>query len=660
MDHNKKLQRHQAYHARLSELDEAPDNPIPHSGLKRRTFVSGGLGLAISSLFLSSGCDSEPTQHKTNPVAAKPLMGFKPIPVQQAVDFDQVVVPEGYSAKVFFAWGDPVEADAEPWRADAGNSWQEQLKQAGQNHDGMHFFPFSDAPNDHGLLVINHEYVNPTLHEKGFSERFNSDGHKLRPVAEVKKEQAAHGVSIIEIKRDAKGDWQRIYPSQYNRRISALTTMQLTGPAAGSEQMKTAADPSGAKVIGTINNCAMGWTPWGTYLTCEENWKNYFVNRNPEDYKQRVAHQRYGVSTGNYSAKYAWESVDPRFNATPDSNQPHQGYVNEPNRFGWVVEIDPFDPTSTPKKRTAMGRLVRECSTLSLGSDNRMAFYFGDDTRGEYIYKFVPSKAYSPQDNAANRDILDDGILYVAVFNDDGSGEWRPLAFGEPVLSEQTGFTSQAQVLVNARAAADLLGATTMDRPEWIAVNPHNKEVYATLTNNKHRGVKPGHPLNAANPRKENLHGQIIRWREANQDPTATEFEWDLFLLAGEDGSNPETPAHLTGNIKGDIFSSPDGLWFDNSSRLWIETDYDDGAATHQMMGTNQLLCADPDTKQVKRFLAGPRGCEITGLTATPDNKTFWVNIQHPGISFPASDGKTRPRSATLVITKDDGGVIGS
>ncbi|MCG8314702.1 MAG: PhoX family phosphatase [Pseudomonadales bacterium] len=659
-----KLMKHLRYHDQNESLDDVPNHKLSSNPtLQRRSFVRGGLGAAMGSLFLSnlSACNTmtagiTPGMLKLAP----PGLGFDSVPTQTAIDFDEVVVADGYTAKPFFSWGDPVEKGAVPWRADATNTWQDQLKQAGQNHDGMHFFPFQDTPNGHGLLVVNHEYVNPTLHPFGFTENHDREGRLIRPVDEVKKEQAAHGVSIIEVKRNTAGDWQRVYPSSYNRRISALTPMTLSGPVAKTDLVKTEADSKGESVLGTINNCSMGWTPWGTYLTCEENWKNYFVNRDKADFDKRISHARYGISSDKHSARYGWESVDSRFDATPQSDRPYGGYVNEPNRFGWVVEIDPFDPHSTPIKRTAMGRLVRECAALSLGDDNRMAFYFGDDTRGEYIYKFVPSKPFMPGNRKANRDLLDEGTLYVAVFNDDGRGEWRALTFGEYGLTRRNGFANQADVLVNARKAADILGATTMDRPEWVAVHPQTREVYATLTNNKHRGVLDDQPINHANPRKENLHGQIIRWRESNADPTATQFEWDLFLLAGDDEMDQSVPEHLRGNIKGDLFSSPDGLWIDKAGRLWIETDYDDTATTHANMGTNQLLCADPVTKEVKRFLVGPRGCEITGITATPDNKTFWINIQHPGLSYPASDGITRARSTTLVITKNDGGVIGS
>ena len=359
----------------------------------------------------------------------------------------------------------------------------------------------------------------------------------------------------------------------------------------------------------------------------------------------------------------AWETADPRFDATPYPDQAHGGHVNEPNRFGWVVEIDPFDPQAQPIKRTAFGRFSRECAALSLGDDGRMAFYSGDDAKGEYLYKFVPSGRHDAANPKASRDLLDHGTLYVAKLHADGSGQWLALVHGQNDLSAEHGFPSQAEVLVNARAAADRAGATPMDRPEWAAVHPKSREVYVTLTNNDGRGSKQ--PVDKANPRPNNLHGQILRFNEQGADPTATTFTWELFLLAGEargakgkDGQ--PVPANLTGTINGDVFSSPDGVAFDAAGRLWIQTDYDDAEPAMQAMGCNQLLCADPSSREVRRFLVGPRGCEITGLAWSPDGKAMWANIQHPGISFPASDGKTRPRSTTVLITKLDGGVIGS
>lgn len=646
------------FHASLAALDDRSINPSRQPSLievvdrSRRGLLKGGLGMA-GVAFLGGGLSA------CGAVAARSaLMGFESIPTQLDPAFDSVQVPPGYRARVFFSWGDPVENDAPQWQPDASDDWQAQLLQAGDNHDGMHFFPFSDAPTERGLLVINHEYVNPPLHPQGMSL---VDGR--RPLAEVRKEQAAHGVSVIEVGRDAAGQWQRIHPSPYNRRISALTPMAVAGPLVGHDLLKTASDPTGTRIIGTLNNCSSGVTPWGTYLACEENWHNYFLNRDAEDLASRVSHARYGVSGGARSKLYGWESVDERFDATPNASLPHGGHVNEPNRFGWVVEIDPFDPQSQPVKRTAFGRYCRECSVLSLGEDGRMAFYSGDDSRGEYVYKFVPAGRFVPGADQQNRQLLDDGTLYVARFDADGSGQWLALVHGQNGLTDKNGFPSQAEVLVNARAAADRLGATPLDRPEWVAVHPQTREVYVTLTNNHERGDKI--PLDKANPRPQNLHGQILRWNEEGGDPAATRFTWEVFLLAGEPkgahgADGKPVPAHLTSTINGDRFSSPDGLAFDGGGRLWIQTDYGDDDPAMLAMGTNQLLCADPVTREVRRFLVGPRGCEITGIAWSPDYCAMWINVQHPELSFPASDGQTRPRSSTVLVTRDNGGVIGA
>lgn len=647
----------QRFHADLSALDNHAINPSANASLAqvdqcRRNLLKGGVGLAALGFFGGSlGACRYTGQGES-------LIGFSGIPAQLDPTFDSVQVAPGYSARIFFSWGDAVLADAPEWKADASDDWQAQLKQAGDNHDGMHFFPFPQSPDSHGLLVMNHEYVNPPLHPSGMTY---VDGK--RPLDEVRKEQAAHGVSVIEVKKDAQGQWQRVMPSRYNRRISTLTPMVVSGPLAGDDALKTASDPSGREVIGTLNNCSSGFTPWGTYLVCEENWHHYFVNHDADDLAQRVSHKRYGINSKGLSKLYGWETADPRFNATPDPIQPYGGHVHEPNRFGWVVEVDPFDPQSTPVKRTAFGRYCRECSVLSLGEDGRMAFYSGDDTKGEYVYKFVPSGSYVPGADQANRLLLDSGTLYVAHFNADGSGEWLALVHGQNGLTAENGFADQAEVLLNARAAADQAGATPMDRPEWVAVHPHSREVYVTLTNNDGRGTKQ--PTDKANPRPNNLHGQILRWNEQGADPAATAFTWEIFLLAGErpgakDAEGQSVPANLIGTIDGDIFSSPDGVAFDGAGRLWIETDFGDEEPAMQAMGTNQLLCADPRTREVRRFLVGPRGCEITGITWSPDYRAMWINVQHPELSFPASDGQTRPRASTVLVTKNDGGVIGT
>jgi uncharacterized protein len=648
------------FHQQMSAHDDIAINTSAEPNLNqvvlsRRQMLKGSLNAAALGFFglnLSSNMVFAAGKNNLN----IPFIGFNSIQPQTDPGFDKVMVADGYQAKAFFPWGDPVETGATTWKADATNSWQEQLKQAGQNHDGMHFFAFPDDHN-RGLMVINHEYVNPTLHQDGFTY---VDGKRRQE--DVKKEQAAHGVSVIEVKKDSQGQWQRVYPSVYNRRISALTAMQVSGPLAGHDLLKTVDDPAAMEIIGTLNNCSNGFTPWGTYLACEENWHNYFANQDASDYQSRVSHHRYGISTGKKAKNYGWNTIDKRFDATPNPALAHQGHVNEPNRFGWVVEIDPFDPESKPIKRTAFGRFCREGVTPALAENGQMAFYSGDDTRGEYVYKFVPKQRFDKTQPKKHRDMLDHGTLYVARFNDDGSGRWLPLIHGHSGLTAENGFASQADVLVNARAAADKLGATPMDRPEWATVNPHNLDVYISLTNNYLRGNE--FSLNAANPRPDNRHGQIIKIQEDQADPAAITFQWELFVVAGEKAGTQNSDGqpvaeHLVGNIQGDIFSSPDGLGFDQDGRLWILTDYDDDDPVMDNMGCNQMLCANPETREIKRFLVGPRGCEITGITWSPDYTAMWVNIQHPGLSYPASDGKTRPRSTTVLITKDDGGVIG-
>jgi uncharacterized protein len=371
---------------------------------------------------------------------------------------------------------------------------------------------------------------------------------------------------------------------------------------------------------------------------------------------------RYGITKAG--AGYRWHEYDGRFDAAR--------HPNEPNRFGWVVEIDPFNPQTQAVKHTALGRFKHEGAYVTLASDNRVVVYMGDDERNEYIYKFVSEGAYSPENRPANMRLLERGTLYVAKFNTDGSGEWLPLVHGQHGIDAAAGFPSQSEVVIDARAAADVVGATKMDRPEWIAVHPTSKEVYCSLTNNATRGTDKGPAVDAANPRANNVYGHIIRWREQGNDPRATRLAWDVFVLCG-DPSMPEAAKH--GNIQGDIFGSPDGLWFDARGMLWIETDISTSALNqgdYATIGNNQMLAADPATREIRRFLTGPRGCELTGVVTTPDGRTMFVNIQHPGEtprerSDPANptavstwpDGG-RPRSATLVIRKNDGGVIGT
>jgi secreted PhoX family phosphatase len=438
--------------------------------------------------------------------------------------------------------------------------------------------------------------------------------------------------------------------------------MAIAGPAAGAPQMKTAADASGAECLGTLNNCANGYTPWGTYLTCEENWDMYFANSGV----LTADHRRNGIVAAGRG--YRWHEFDERFDAGKHPNEPH--------RFGWAVEIDPYDPQSKPIKRTALGRFGHEGACHTVGSDGRVTVYMGDDRQFEYIYKFVSRDAWNPKDRNANRSLLDHGTLYVAKFNADGSGTWVELTFGKNGLDATSGFRDQADVLIRTRVAGDVVNATKMDRPEWIAVHPGSKEVYCTLTNNVRRGADQAPAgTDAANPRVDNSFGHIIRWREAGGDPAALKFQWDIFVLAGD-------PQHANvnkrGNIKGDAFGSPDGLWFDDGGILWIQTDVSTSVlhqGDYQFMGNNQMLAADIKTGEIRRFLTGPNGCEITGISQTPDGRTMFVNIQHPGetasersdpkapkavSTWPDGAAGGRPRSSTIVIRKNDGGVIGS
>lgn len=611
--------------------------------LTRRQVLQGGLAAALASSLPLAGCASMQE--------GAAVLGFSSITPSSE---DTVRIAPGYRASVLWRWGDAIGSpEGMPaFKMDASNSAAEQALQCGMHNDGMQFFPLphGSGNSSHGLLVMNHEYIDDGL--------LHTDGLKTWSAEKVRKSQCAVGVSVIEVVfRD--GRWDIVRPSRYARRITALTPMAISGPAAGTELMRTALDPSGREVLGTFAGCAHGYTPWGTYLTCEENWNFMFTCDKPNPHQAR-----YGVTTK--TSRYRWSEFDERFSA--------DRHPNEPNRFGWVVEIDPTDPDSKPVKRTAMGRIKHEGAYPSIGRDRRIAFYMGDDEAFEYIYKFVTRDPWNPSDRAANRDLLDQGTLYVARFDAGGTGRWLPLVFGSGELTPANGFSSQAEVLVKTRQAADILGATKMDRPEWAAVHPVTRDVYCTLTNNAARGSAGRAAADAANPRANNTFGHIIRWREEGGDVGATRFTWDIFAMGG----NPElADPSKKGSFKGDAFGSPDGLWFDSRGILWVCTDVSPTALNrgdYAALGNNQILAVDPRDGSFRRFLTGPRGCEITGLTGTPDGRTFFVNIQHPGeiggertdpdqprrlSNWPDFDPNGRPRSATLVIRRDDGGMIG-
>lgn len=656
-----------------------PQDPITNSSdnvdfatllnarLNRRQILKGGLGAATAG-FLGgagalalTGCDSSSSSTPVSGsggVSLVTALGFTAIALNQD---DTATVPAGYTATPFIPWGTPITGSYPAYLDGGLNTGAEQEQQVGMHHDGMHFFPI-DNRSDEGLLVVNHEYIQQnTMHASGAA---TVDGSGNRTVEdEVRKEIAAHGVSVVHIKKDAGGNWG-VVPSMYNRRITGATPMAIRGAVRGSDFVITKYSPAGTMTRGTLNNCAHGYTPWNTYLTCEENWAGYFVNK---DATLPREHSRYGVATG--TGRYKWETLTSggdqyvRFNATTLGADATEDYRNEPNAFGWVVEIDPFDPDATPIKRTALGRIAHEGAWFAPAQEGKpVVVYMGDDARNEYIYKFVSKNNYHKA--TANGSLLDEGTLYVAKFNADG-GEWLALEYGQNGLTDANGFTSQADVLVNTRLAADFVGATKMDRPEWGTVNPFNGEIYFTLTNNSNR---TSGEVDDANPRGPNPYGHIIKIAETGNNPAATGFAWDIFVLAGTAGDSLDPNGNpLTAD---NTFASPDGLWVDDGGVMWIQTDMSGSQLNGGTFGNNQMLGAIPSTGDIRRFFVGPIGCEVTGVVMTPDRKTMFVNVQHPGeqgnvllgngsySEWPDGSG-ARPRSSTVIITRDDGGVIG-
>ena len=625
-------------------------NPSIHdvSDPARRIVLRGTLGVAVAALYgpLAAGCAATPPRDLGQPLA--PSIGFPGIPVDAS---DRLVVPDGYVAEAIAAWGEPigVPGNMPAWRGDGSHGAAEQAVQMGMHHDGIHFYPLGGS-STRGLLCMNHEYTDDGLLHAGGMNPWTAE--------KVKKAQAAHGIGVIEVEMK-DGRWQMVRPSRYARRFTANTPFVIGGPAAGHAMMKTAADPDGKLALGTFNNCASGMTPWGTYLSGEENFMGYFDGGDTIS----AHHQRWGARKTGWSR---WGEHDERFNAVKNPN--------EPNRFGWVVEVDPYDPESTPVKRTAIGRAAHEGAWVAVTKDNRAVVYSGEDARFEYIYKFVSRDKIAPGGGKANATLLDHGTLYVARFSADGSGQWIPVVHGQGPLTAANGFADQGDVLIKSRQASDLLGATKMDRPEWLAIDPLSGWVYCTLTNNSSRG-QPNFPgVDAANPRANNSFGQIIRWHE-DRDFDATTFKWNHLVLCG-DPSNER--AEAKGNTKGDIYACPDGIAFDARGVLWIQTDASASAMYKgelKGVGNNQMLACDPRTGDTRRFLTGPTNCEITGAAWTPDGRTMFINIQHPGEtpserSDPAAPAKYsnwpdykpggRPRSATVVIRRRDGGVIGS
>jgi len=709
----------------------------------RRGLLRGGASFAALSFIgagsLLAGCGSDddfiapPAPAPAPPPPAPPPPAPPPAPARPAaLGFDAVaksladavVVPAGYTATVLYRLGDPIAASVGVYANNGTDVAASFAQRAGDHHDGMHYFGLgadgkaSATASDRGLLVLNHEAITPLfLHPNGPTIVGN-----VRTVAdEVLREFYVHGVSVIEVTKATGGAWSYRQDSTLNRRIHTLTDTVLTGPAAGKPAMVTKYSTDGTRTRGTVNNCANGYTPWNTYLACEENWAGYFRRVTAADDPKRTAKEitsfnRYGVA-GN--GRELWATVTPdtaddlygRWNAEARGATAADDYRNGANTYGWNVEIDPFDPASTPRKRTAMGRFGHEGAWPAKAEAGKpVVFYMGDDSRNEYVFKYVSTALWDPADAsrglAAGDKYLDDGKLYVAKFKADGTGEWIELSLANPLISGYAtySFADAADIVINARLAADAVGATKMDRPEWGAVDPVTGEVYMTLTNNN--TMRSLANAAAANPRhyndpkgataqRGNPNGHIIRWKESS--PEVLTFTWDIYLFGARSTADAAN-VNLSGLSADNDFSSPDGLWFSHATNIcWIQTD--DGAYTDV---TNcMLLAALPGqvgdgaaktitntdaggaTAQVqtyvgaapgarlKRFLVGPVDCELTGVAETPDGRALFVNIQHPGettaaanidsplSSWPGAAG-SRPRSATIVITRNDGGVIGT
>ncbi len=574
-------------------------------------------------------------------------------------------VAEGHSAQVLIRWGDPVFADS-PEFDPANQTAEAQAKQFGYNNDYLGYvgLPYGSDNPDHGLLCVNHEYTSEEVMFPGIG-RQDRTGFPDMTEELVNIEMAAHGGTVIEVKREG-GNWAVVTDGEYNRRITANGTyMELTGPAAGSDRLKTSVDQSGTRCIGTINNCAGGITPWGTYLMAEENFHGYFGG-NVDGHPEERNYKRYGVPGG----WYAWSKFHKRFdiNAEP----------NEPNRFGWVVEVDILDPTSTPKKRTAMGRFKHEGAESIINNDGRVVVYMGDDQRFDYLYKFVSERRYDPDNREANMDILDSGTLFVARFNEDGTADWLPLIHGQGPLTAENGFNSQADVVIEARIAADLLGATPMDRPEDVEPSATTNKVYVMLTNNSRRKADA---VDGPNPRGPNDFGQVLEMTPPNGDHDALRYTWDLLVIAGNP-NDPEAGAkYHPATSENGWFGSPDNCAVDAGGRLWISTDQGSGwSKTGTADGLWGLETEGDMRGYSKMFFRTPVGAELCGPKFTPDTTSLFLAIQHPATdgtkAYPGfernstfEDPATRwpdftegmpPRPSVVVIRKDDGGEIGT
>lgn len=592
--------------------------------MSRRYFLRGAAILGASALVMSAGL-------LPRIATAASRAGFKFTPIAMSTA-DAINLPEGFTSQVVVRWGDSMHSSTPEFDHETRGTAASQAMAVGDNNDGMDMFDVEGRT----VLVFNNEYTNLKI---TFGNR-----ESLLPETEddVNKGKMAHGLTIVELK-EVNGEWKIVKDSPFNRRVTPDTPFEVVGPARGSDLLKTSQDKNGTRILGTFNNCGNGKTPWGTYLACEENFNGYFSSSEGENYTQTSEQKRYGIASKGKDWGYAWAKTDARFDVSAEPN--------EANRHGWVVEVDPSGRRQ-PVKLTALGRFKHENAECVIAKDGKAVVYLGDDERGEYLYRFVSKGTYQPDGD--NTKLLHEGELFVAKFNDDGTGQWLNL--------KEAGMSAD-ETLVFARVAASKVGATTMDRPEWVAANPHKVEAYVALTNNKYRGERENQPLNAANPRVKNPYGQIVRWTPADENHTSDTFAWDMFAMAGNPTQHNDLMAGSSNINAENMFNSPDGLKFDSVGNLWIQTD---GNYSNEKgfagMGNNQMLMGDPETGEIHRFLVGPKECEITGMTWSPDRRTMFVGVQHPGEkgnSHWPEGGNAVPRSAVIAIKRSDGDLIG-